>query len=324
MAEPSREPTFKKLTQDELEQLTMATVQELFSTYEAGRDRTITPENVFQTAVIPGRDVMEALQDKLMLPGSQVEGLENLDHCLAELEAGKSVLFMPEHRGNFDVPAFNTLLRRQHPRYGDILDRLVYIAGRKLNESSDFIKVFTEKYGRLIIVPRRDYPPQTPHESEAEAREREAYEQNAMRINRAAFREMIRLKRAGRIFVLFPLGGRLKPDADNIPVKESASYISGFDTAYLISMDGNTLPPAPRMEDERPIQGKVVFRVGKPLDCKAYLAQQKSRYEEEKKAGRVPDTLDNEQFTVNRVMKMLENLRLHGDYEDHPSTTQTD
>ena len=82
---------------------------------------------------------------ELLLPGSAFEGLEHLDHCLRDLEAGRSVLFLPEHRGNLDAYTFDVLLRREEPKYHPILDRLIFIAGRKLNESSDLVKMFTEK-----------------------------------------------------------------------------------------------------------------------------------------------------------------------------------
>jgi len=313
---PSAEPP--RLTPQEIKALVLEVSQRLARHYEPGKDRVITPENVYQPAQPAGREDFEAFQLKLLLPGSRIEGLEHLDHCLERLAAGESCIFLPEHRGNLDVSSFNALLRAEDARYGEILRRLIYIAGRKLNESSDFIKMFTEKYARLVIVPRRELPRPAPGETAVQSAEREDDVKLAGRINRAAFREMIRLKREGYIFVLFPLGGRLKPDADNIPVKETASYLDGFDWAYPISMEGNTLPPLARMEDEYPIQDRVVFRVGPGLRCAELLAAEKARYARLKAAGRVPDHIDDEQFVANRIMEMLENLRLHGRYGEAP------
>ncbi|MDH4247830.1 MAG: hypothetical protein OEW39_08440 [Deltaproteobacteria bacterium] len=305
---------FIPLQPEQLGMLLLKTIQELSKTYQPGKDRVISPENVFQQAVITGRDVLEHFQLKLFKPGSGVEGLEHLDQCLADLRAGRSVLFLPEHRGNFDVPSFHALLRREAPRYHDVLDRLVYVAGRKLNESSDLVKMFTEKYSRLVIVPKRDYPPEKENESPQERQHREDYEKTASRINRAAFREMLRLKKEGRIFVLFPTGGRIKAGFDNQPVREATSYIEGFDRAYLVSMEGNTLPPAERMEDERPVQEKIVFRVGPGLDTGDFLTGERQRYDVQKAAGRIPESLDKDLFAMRRVMAMLEHLRLHGNY----------
>jgi len=303
-----------RLTQDEINLYTLDTIQKLQAVYEPGRDRIVTPENVFQPAVREGRDVLETFVRRLLLDGSRLEGREHLDHCLAELAAGRTVLFLSEHRGNLDAPSFNVLVREADPRYGDLLDKLVYVAGRKLNESSDFIKMFTEKYSRLVIVPKRDFPPELPDPTPEELAAREAFEADAARINRAAFRQLIRLKREGYIFVLFPLGGRWKPTAGNEPVPETVSYIQAFDTVYLVSMEGNTLPVQERMEDERPIQDTVVFRVGPALDSKTFLAQQRARYREALGGGHVTSATEQDRYIVDQIMLMLENLRTSGSY----------
>jgi len=305
----------RTLSRDEINLLVLDIVMKLKASYVAGKDRVVTTENVYQPAVIAGRDALEEFQRHLLLPGSRVEGLENLDDCLRRMSQGQTIVFLPEHRRNLDVPSFNHLLRREDPRYHLILDRLIYIAGRKLNESSEFIKMFTEKYARLVIVPKRDHPKAKPGESAAEQLERAAFEKEAGRINRAAFRELVRLRKAGYIFVLFPLGGRFKRDADNIPVRETASYLGTFDAAYLISMEGNTLPPLARMEDERPIQDRVVFRVGPALDCRAFLAERRAAYGQEVRLGRLPADADFERETAEHIMHMLANLRRTGHYE---------
>jgi 1-acyl-sn-glycerol-3-phosphate acyltransferase len=313
----SSEPPFQRLSTQELMTHIVQLISTLQATYEPGRDRIITPENVFQTGREKGRDALESFMDVLLAPGSALLGAENLERCLEALAAGRSVLFLSEHRGNLDVPSFAVLLRRGFPRAEEIARRLIYIAGRKLNESSDLVKMFTEKYSRLVIVPRRDFPLERPDASEQERREREEFVQYAARINRAAFRELVRLKKSGRIFVLFPLGGRIKPDADNRPVRESTSYVRSFDTAFLVSMEGNTLPPLARMEEERPVQARVVFRVGPPLDCKAFLAAERRRIAEAQRAGRLPADADPDQVVVEHIMAMLEHLRLHGSYGPH-------
>ena len=307
-------PEPRILSEEELNLLTLDMFQKMQAAYEPGRDLKVTPENVFQEAVLKGRDVLEGFIWQILLPGSAVEGAEYLDDCLRRMRAGESIIFLPEHRGNMDTPSFYALMRSYGERYAEILDRLVYIAGRKLNESSEFIKMFTEKYSRLVIVPRRDLPEPAPGESETERLAREGYTREAGQINRAAFRQLVRLRKTGRIFVLFPLGGRLKPDAGNIPVPETTYYLKAFDTAYPISMEGNVLPPRSRMEDERPVQSKVVFRVGPPLDCRAFLALQREIYERYAAEKGGAEAQDYHQFTVNRIMKMLEDLRLTGGY----------
>ena len=305
----------EKLTEDELNLHSLKLVQDLQAIYKPGRDRKVTTENVYQQAVLEGRDVLEAFVDRILLPGSAVEGLEHLDDCLRRMAAGETILFMPEHRGNLDVPTFYALLGREKPAFRAILDRLIYIAGRKLNESSDFIKMFTEKYSRLVIVPRRELPRRDPGESQSRSDELDAYEAEAKAINRSAFRELVRLRKQGFLFVLYPLGGRLKPDADNVPVKESISYMNAFDTTFLISMEGNLLPPGPEMEKERPVQERVVFRVGPAMECKPFLARQKALFEQGIAEGKLQPDSDFEQFAVDRIMVMLERLRLEGCYD---------
>ena len=319
MEHPEEKQETRHWDSEERKRLGLEIVQEMRSYYEPGLDRIITPDNVYQEGRPEGREALEAFMDRLLKPGSAAQGLEHLEQCLEDLDAGLSILFLPEHRGNFDVPSFNNLVKREDPKFGEILKRMIYIAGRKLNESSDRVKMFTEKYSRLVIVPRRDYPRPKSEETSAEIKEREAFEQYAARINRAAFRHMLRLRKSGYIFVLYPLGGRLKLGADNVPVPETVSYLSRFDRAYLVSMEGNTLPPEERMEDEQPLPDKVIFRFGAPLDTKAFLADQQRRFERERAEGKLPNTMNTDQYTVNRIMTMLENLRLTGAYEGQSS-----
>ena len=298
-----------ELTRGEIERLSLEIISTLAKDYAPPKERRVTPERVYQPAVPANRDALEAFQMKLFRPGSGIDGLAHLDHCLQEMARARRIVFLSEHRGNLDAPSFNALARAADPRYAAILDKLIYIAGRKLNESSDFINMFAEKYSRLVIVPRREFPPELTDPTEAQRAEREAFEKEARRINWAAFRAMEKLKGAGHIFVLFPTGGRVKPNEHNQPVRETTSYVRTFDTAYLISMDGNTLPPRERMEDERPLQEKVLFRVGPALETQAFLEAQKAAFEAAGEPGN-----DYDQFVADRIMAMLGNLRETGGY----------
>ena len=313
-------PDIPLYSKEEIDLIALDAVQKIKATHNPARNAEVTPQNVYQEAVLEGQPEFEEFVGKFLLPGSQVEGLEHVAQCLDSLQKGKSVLLLPEHRGNLDVPTFHVLLRREGAEFEDFLRRLIYIAGRKLNESSDFVRMFTEKYSRLVIVPRRDLPKSSPHESAEEKAAREDYERLASRINRAAFREMVRLRKVGKVFVLFPLGGRLKPDADNIPVRETTSYLKTFDEAYLVSMEGNLLEPRPKMEDERPRQDKVIFRMGRPLQSRAFLEEQLAIFDKAIAEGKLGAQPDFEQFTVERIMLMLEALRTRGEFDtDFPA-----
>jgi hypothetical protein len=74
------------------------------------------------------------------------------------------------------------------------------------------------------------------------------------------------------------------------------------------------------MEDERPIQDRVIFRMGPPVDCEAFIAEQRQAFEEALKAGLLPDQADFEQYTAEHIMTTLANLRLTGRYENPTSS----
>ena len=300
-------PAPQALSRADIDLYSLDIIQTMSKVYRPPADRRVTPERAHQPAVTTARDALETFAMRLFLAGSGVEGLEHLDHCLGEMARGRRIVFLAEHRGNLDVPSFNALVRAADPAYTPLLDKLIYIAGRKLNESSDFINMFAEKYSRLVIVPRREFPDVPEHPGEARRAEAEAFEKEARRINWAAFRAMERLKREGHIFVLFPTGGRIKPHEHNQPVRETTSYVRTFDTAYLISMEGNALPPLERMEDERPIQAKVLYRVSPPLDTATFLAAQKDAFEAEGEPGG-----DFDQYVADTIMTLLARLRESG------------
>ena len=293
----------KTLSREELHHLVEETTKRLLVHHVPGEDRHITQENVYQPGNRWNLPVILELMEQLLLPGSELQGSDHLDHCLEQIDAGKRILFLAEHAGNFDVPAFYYLVGRASPHYRRILDRLIYIAGRKLNEESEVVKMYTEIFSRIVIVPRRELLGPRHEETEANREARLAEERAAAAINRAAFRRMAQLKRKGHIFCLFPLGGRPKGDKDNLPVKETTSYLKAFDLAYPIAMVGNPLPAtAGPMDQELPVQDRVIFRVGAPITCADYLVASRMLWE----ASGSP--LDFEQFTVNRVMDLLDEL----------------
>lgn len=283
-------------------------LQETFRTIlersTGGGDRRITPENVYQAGRRENLDLVLSLQDRLLLPGSGFEGLEHLDEALARYKEGKRLIVLLEHKGNFDVPAFHFLLRREDPRYRLLLDRLVYVAGRKLNEESELVRRFTEVFSRLVIVPRREIPaPKSGETPEEEAARTEATTE-AVRINRAAFRKMFNLIEEGAIVGLFPLGGRPKANLSPVPVKETTTYLKHFDWMLMAGMEGNTLPVGSgRMAEEIPRRDRVVFRVAPPRPCVDYLEEAKATY-----AAVAPQDIDFEQFTANRIVEELGRL----------------
>ncbi len=276
--------------------LAKAYFEKMKANYQSTENLKITPDNVFQEGVRHNYALFMELVDQLMLPGSGVQGADNLLSVLPLLEKKKSFLFLMKHAGNFDVPCFYSLLSKEGDVCQDILDRLVFIAGRKLNEDSIEVKTFTEIFSRLVIVPNRELPVKIANESPEQKAYREAFLTDARRINRAALRAMIRLKDEGRIIVLFPMGGRPKPGLSVRGVKETTSYMRLFHMVCFIGMQGNLLPVGQEMKDEIPRADKIVFTISPAVSVEAYLAESRRLFESQ------TEEEDFDQFNVDRIM----------------------
>ncbi len=173
---------------------------------------------------------------------------------------------------------------------------MVFIAGRKLNEDSMFVKTYTEIFSRLVIVPNREIPAETPDETPEQTSSREQIIQEASRINRAALRVMIKLKKKGHIISLFPMGGRPKQGLEEKGVKETTSYMKLFDYVHFIEMKGNLMPVGSDMAEEMPQQDNIVFLISEPVAAQTFLEESRDLFE---KQTQEPDF---DQFNVDRVM----------------------
>lgn len=274
-------------------------IQKMRANYHSAENLKITPDNVFQEGIHRNLNLFLELVDQLMLPGSRIEGAANLLSSLELLKQKKSLLFLMKHQGNFDAICLYSLLKREGEPYQDILNRLVFIAGRKLNEDSVVVKTFAEIISRLIIVPKREIPLKTESETEEQAVQRELIETEARRINRAALRMLIKLKQEGRIIALYPLGGRPKPWLPEKGVKETTSYMRMFDYVHFINMSGNLMEVQRDMRAERPRRDRVVFTLSEAVSAEDYLRQSRELYEKQ------TEEADFDQFNVNRVMKEI-------------------
>ena len=270
--------------------------EKMKANYCSAENQKITPANVFQEGIHHNYDLFIELVDRLMLPGSRVEGAKHLTTALSLIEKKQSILFLMKHVGNFDVPCFYSLLSREGTPYQDILDRIVFIAGRKLNEDSMFVKTYTEIFSRLVIVPNREIPQEAPGETLEQKSHRETVIKEASLINRAALRMMIQLKKEGRIIVLFPMGGRPKPWLKEKGVKETTSYMKLFDYVNFIEMKGNLMPVGKNMAEESPQRDKIVFVISEPVLTKTYLEESRKSFEMQ------TEETDFDQFNVDRVM----------------------
>lgn len=289
------------MTEDEIGALALAYYEKMRANYQSDENVKITPDNVYQEGIHNNYNLFMELVDRLMLPGSGIKGAKNLLETLSLLQSRKSFLFLMKHLGNFDVPCFYSLLSKEGPEYQEILDRLVFIAGRKLNEDSPEVKTFTEVFSRLVIVPGREIPPEGENETPKQEAHRREVLKEASLINRAALRMMIKLKNQGRIIALFPMGGRPKPwlKEKNGGVKETTSYMRIFDFVHFVRMDGNIMPVGNEMKNEKPKRDKVVFSISKPVPAEAYLEKSRELFEKQTKVT------DFNQFNVNRVMNEI-------------------
>ncbi len=270
--------------------------EKMRANYQGTGIAKITPDNVFQEGIRHNYSLFIELVNSLMLPGSGVKHADRLLKIPALIAQNKSVLFLMKHVGNFDVPCFFSLVSREGDQYQNILERLVFIAGRKLNEDSIMVRTFSEIFSRLVIVPNRDIPPKAPNETPKQRCNREAILQEAARINRAALRRMLALKKDGHIIVLFPMGGRPKPWLKENGVKETTSYMRLFDYVYFINMEGNLLPVGTDMTNEHSVKDKIVFTISDPVLSKSYLDESRQLFDKQ------VEEEDFDQFNVGRVM----------------------
>jgi glycerol-3-phosphate O-acyltransferase len=120
---------------------------------------SVTSDKVFQEANAENRALIDQVVKELLLPGSRIDGIEELVKLYSLAQQGKSCLLLSEHYSNFDIPTLHYLIS-ESPQAGRIMsDRIIPMAGMKLNAESDFVRAFTEAYTRLVIYPSRSLQP---------------------------------------------------------------------------------------------------------------------------------------------------------------------
>ena len=232
--------------------------------------QSIDRERVFQPANMENRRFVEEIIGSLILPGSRIEGYQNLEELYNRSQSGESSLILMEHYSNFDIPNL-FYLAKQHSSGVSVTDSIVAMAGTKLNEESRFVLAFTEAYTRIVIYPARLL-------KSLEGTDRYETERARSRaINRSALREMVRLKHSGHMVLLFPAGTRYrpgKPESKEILV-EVDSYIKGFDHMVCIGIAGNTLEVSPvgNMEKDSPATDVVIYQVSEVTDTAKFRSR---------------------------------------------------
>lgn len=248
-----------------------------------------TPEIVFQAAQTQNRERFAAIIEDLLLPGSGVEGVENLRSLHALAAQGRPALILSAHVSNLDVPALYTLLKNRGE--AALFEDIIFIAGRKLTEGCKSIKSMAEMFSRVVI-------------SAKSSRMSEQEVSVGMAINKAAQRKIAELQGQGKMFLLYPTGTRSRPGVPRTHrgLREVYNYLRKFEYCVVCGVRGNILPPRDDVDmiDEFPRRDTVVYTFGKVRNIAVWLAEL-TRLQ--------PDaTTDRKQFVVDAIMEEIYSL----------------
>lgn len=262
----------------------------------------VTDKNVYQEGNPANKPLLRRIVGDLLLPGSRIDGFENLRELAALARRKRFCLVLMEHYSNFDLPNFCELLEQRGPEGKEIADALVAVAGVKLNEESRLVFAFTEIFTRVVIFPSRTVAGIKDKGERREAEHRRA------RINIAALKTLMKLRREGRLVLVFPSGTRYRPwdPSTGRGLKEIDTYIKYYSHMVLVAINGNTLLPNPNgsMDEDYPVKDVVRYTVSPVLKC--------SEFRREALRAR-PEERDAKQVVADRVMAAL--AALHAEAE---------
>lgn len=264
----------------------------------------IDETNVYQEANKFTRPLLDKMLEENLLPGTKLEGIENFKDFLAQIKNGKRGLILMEHYSNMDLPAICYLLERDGGEEGkELSEKIVAIAGMKLNEENPMVRSWAEAFTRVVIYPSRSL-------ANLSEEEREVEEAKSRKINMASMRAMDKCKREGKPILVFPAGTRYRPGKPETKkgVREIDSYLRMFDVMIFISTNGNCL----RINPEKPedmladlIHPDTVIMAASPvMECKKFrndILATLEDYEGDKKV-----------VVVDKVMEELD--KLHNQY----------
>jgi glycerol-3-phosphate O-acyltransferase len=256
----------------------------------------VTEQNVYQEGNRNILPLLDEMVETLILPGSGVEGMENLEELLAKAESGKPCLLCLEHYSNLDLSIFSLLVRKAGGRGQDIADALVSIAGMKLNEDNPVVAAFAGAYTRLVIYPSRSL-----QGLDAEKDKAEIVRSNA--INRAAMKALAELKTKGKLVLVFPSGTRYRSwdPSTKKGVREIDSYIRSFDYMCCVALNGLILHVRQGdMMDDFVSQDIVRVTAGPLIACAEFR----------EKARAAAEGTDKKQAAVDALMAELDKLHL--------------
>jgi len=257
----------------------------------------VTEHNVYQEGDDNILSIMDEMVESLALPGSGLDGLENLEELLAKAESGKSCLLLPEHYSNMDYSIISLFIRKAGGRGEDISKALIAISGMKLNEDNPIVAAFTGAYNKIVICPSRSLQDLDPQKDQAEINRGNA-------INRAAMKALNEQKVKGKLILVFPAGTRYRPwDPDSKKgVREVDSYVRSFDYMCFVAINGEVLhvQKSDMMNDA---VSKDLIRVtaGPVISCAEF---------HEKARAAAGNSGDKKQIAVDFIMAELEKMHI--------------
>ena len=257
----------------------------------------VTEDSVFQEGNPANKPLIKEIMADLLLPGSQILGMEHLGELLEAARKRRPCLILMEHYSNFDIPCFYELLERNGEVDRKVAEAIVSVAGVKLNEDSDLVRSFTEVYTRVVLVPGRG------SEDIADPKERKEQAKRRAKLNIAAMKVLMKLRREGRIILVFPTGTRYRPwdPSTGRGLKEIDSYVKFYSSMVTIAINGNTLllNPNGNMEEDYPSRDVVIYTVSPVMKCSEFRREALRSHE----AGKDP-----KQHVVDQIMAALGSL----------------
>ncbi len=262
----------------------------------------ITAANVYQEGKPDNKHLLKQIVNDLMLPGSRVQGFENLVELYEKAKKGESCLILMEHYSNFDIPCFYELMEREGNKGKTIAQKIVSVAGSKLSETNRMVRSFTEIFTRVVIIP------QSASRNFKDPQELKAISKKRKHINMAALKTLFRLRKSGRIILVFPAGTRYRPwdPKSKRGLKDIDSYLKSYKNMVLIAINGNVLIPQKKSMLEDLVTHDIMFyTVSRVYNCREFR---------DKAREMAPEGSDLRQFAVDRVMEEL--AQIHSQAEE--------
>ena len=253
----------------------------------------ISEDNVYQEGNPDILPVLDEMVDALILPGSGIDGMENLEDLFAKAKSGKPCLLLVEHYSNMDLSLLFTLLRDAGGCGKELRNSIIAISGMKLNEDNPAVAAFAGAYTRIVICPSRSLQGLDPEKDKTELARVSA-------INRAAMKSLIRHKYKGSLVLVFPSGTRYRPGEPETKkgVREIDSYIRSFDYMCFVALNGQVLHVQKTdMINDAVSKDVVRVTVGPVVDCNDFR---------EKARNAVAEDADMKQAVADAIMNELE------------------